>query len=141
MEPLLLEADAHETDVLRDEAARKDRERLQGAWAFVSGRREAQLLFVGDHFIVNFTGGDIYVGTFCVDPTQNPRAMDMTITEGPAHHRGKTSLGIYELTEDRLIWCPAHPGTEDRLPAFPPAEDVRHLCLVFRRTTTRRGVF
>src|SRR5262249_27043272 len=64
MDALLLEADAPELDVLKDEAARKDRDRLQGAWAFVSGRREARLLFVGDHFIVNFTGGDVYVGTF-----------------------------------------------------------------------------
>ena len=141
MDALLLEADAPELDVLKDEAARKDRDRLQGAWAFVSGRREARLLFVGDHFIVSFTGGDVYVGTFCVDPTQTPRAIDVTITEGPTRHRGKTSLGIYELTEEHLIWCPSDPGTEDRLSAFPPAEDARHLCLVFRKETTPRGIF
>jgi uncharacterized protein (TIGR03067 family) len=94
MDSLLLEADAIEADALKDGAAQRDCEALQGAWGFVSGIREVQLLFVGDHFTARFADGDIYVGTFRVDPTRKPRAIDMIITEGPARHKGKTSLGI-----------------------------------------------
>jgi hypothetical protein len=63
----------------------------------------------------------------------------MIITEGPARHKGKTSLGIYELTGDQLIWCPAEPGLADRLAAFPAANDTRRLCVVFRHEGPRRS--
>jgi uncharacterized protein (TIGR03067 family) len=119
-------------DRAREEAARRDRERLQGTWRFVAGRREAQLLVSGDHFTMRFRNGDIYVGTFRLDATQRPRAMDLTIQEGPEPFRGKTALAIYELDGEHLIWCPAIPGDAERLRAFPGEEDG-HLCIVFRR--------
>ena len=71
----------------REEAARKDGERLQGVWSFVSGKREAELLISGDHFTMRFRTGDIYVGRLTVDPTHKPRAMDLVIEDGPAHFR------------------------------------------------------
>jgi uncharacterized protein (TIGR03067 family) len=132
METLLLDP-----DLARESAARKDRDRLQGTWNFVSGIREAQMLIAGDHFTVKFKGGDIYLGTYTLDPTSKPRMMDMTISEGPEKHRGKTSLIIYELDGDHLIWCPAEPGTGNRLRSFPPEEDTRHLCIIFRREKSR----
>jgi uncharacterized protein (TIGR03067 family) len=116
----------------REEAARRDRERLQGPWRFVSGKREAQLLVSGDHFTMRFRNGDIYVGTFTLDPTHRPRAMDLTIQDGPEPFRGKTALAIYELDGEHLIWCPAPPGSE-RLRAFPAQDDEAHLCIIFRR--------
>ncbi len=124
-------------DLARETAAGKDRERLQGTWNFLSGIREAQMLIAGDHFTVKFKNGDIYVGTYTLDPTTKPKMMDMTISEGPDKHRGKTSLIIYELDGDNLIWCPAEPGTGNRLRAFPPEEDTQHLCIIFRREKTR----
>jgi uncharacterized protein (TIGR03067 family) len=117
----------------REEASRRDRERLQGTWTFVSGKREAQLLISGDHFTMRFRNGDIYVGTFTIDPTHRPRAMDLTIHEGPEQYRGKTALAIYELDGEHLIWCPAEPGRQDRLRAFPGDDDQGHLCIIFRR--------
>lgn len=122
-----------ERDLLREESARKDRERLQGVWSFVSGQREAQLLVSGEHFTMRFRNGDIYVGTFTLDPTHRPRAMDLHIQEGPEQYRGKRALAIYEFDGDHLIWCPGEPGKEDRLRAFPPAGDRDHLCIIFRR--------
>jgi len=120
-------------DRAREEAARFDRERLQGSWKYLSGHREAQLLISGNHFTMRFRNGDIYLGTFTLDPTHRPRAMDMTIDEGPEPHRGKKALAIYELDDDHLIWCPAEPGREDPLRTFPPIEDREHLCIIFRR--------
>jgi uncharacterized protein (TIGR03067 family) len=124
-------------DLARESAARKDKDRLQGTWNFFSGIREAQMLIAGDHFTVKFKNGDIYVGTYTLDPTTKPKMMDMTISEGPDKHRGKTSLIIYELDGDNLIWCPAEPGTGNRLRAFPPEEDTHHLCIIFRREKSR----
>ena len=117
----------------REEAARRDRDRLQGTWAFVSGKREAQLLISGHHFTMRFRNGDIYVGTYTLNPTHRPRAMDLVIEEGPEQHRGKTALAIYEIDGEHLIWCPAEPGRSDRLRAFPPEDDLEHLCIIFRR--------
>jgi uncharacterized protein (TIGR03067 family) len=117
----------------REEAARRDRERLQGTWSFVSGKREAQLMISGDHFTMRFRNGDIYVGTFTVDPTNRPRAMDLVIQEGPEQYRGKTALAIYEMDGEHLIWCPAEPGRESRLRSFPPEDDLGHLCIIFKR--------
>jgi uncharacterized protein (TIGR03067 family) len=122
----------------REEAARRDRERLQGTWSFVSGKREAQLLISGDHFTMRFRNGDIYVGTYTVDPTHRPRAMDLVIHDGPEAYRGKTALAIYELDGEHLIWCPAEPGREDRLRAFPPEDDQGHLCIIFRRDRAKQ---
>src|SRR4051794_5769930 len=81
----------------REEAARRDRDRMQGVWKFVSGKREAKLLVSGDHFTMHFRNGDVYVGTFTLDAAARPKAMDMFITEGPEAHKGKTSLAIYEF--------------------------------------------
>jgi uncharacterized protein (TIGR03067 family) len=125
-------------EAARETAAKKDKDRLQGTWNFVSGIRAAQLLVAGDHFTVKFKNGDIYVGTYKLDPTRRPKTMDMTIHEGPDKHRGKTSLGIYEFDGDHLIWCPADPGSDERLPSFPPEEDTKHLCIIFQREKTRR---
>src|SRR5579875_4017640 len=132
MDTLLLDP-----DLVREEAIRHDKERLQGTWNFVSGLRPAQMLIAGDHFTVKFPNGDIYLGVYTIDPTTKPKMMDMTIQEGPPKHRGKTSLAIYELDGDYLIWCPAEPGTGNRLAAFPPDDDTRHLCIVFRREKPR----
>lgn len=117
----------------RDEAARRDRDRLQGVWRFVSGRREAQLLISGDHYTMRFRNGDIYLGTYSLDATARPKAMDLSIHEGPEQFRGKKALAIYEIDGEHLIWCPAEPGREDRLRAFPGEDDLDHLCIIFRR--------
>jgi uncharacterized protein (TIGR03067 family) len=122
-----------ERDLMREEAARRDRERLQGAWAFVSGRRQAELQFSGDRFTVRFRNGDLYAGRFTVDPTHKPRAMDLHVEDGPEPSRGKVSRAIYEFDGNHLIWCPAPPGSAKRLRAFPPDDDREHLCIVFRR--------
>jgi len=132
MEMLVLDPDA-----ALEVAARKDKERLQGTWNFVSGLRQAQLLIAGDHFTVKFGNGDIYLGTFSLDPIRKPRAMDLVVQEGPDKHKGKTSLAIYEIDGDHLIWSPGEPGTGVRHKAFPPAEDTKHLCIVFQREKHR----
>lgn len=120
---------------VREDAARRDRDRLQGTWDFVSGGREARLVIDGGHFQVRFKQNDVYRGTFTLDPTRRPKAMDMTVTEGPAERLGKTALCIYQIDGDHLIWCPSPPGSGERLRAFPPEGDCGNLCIIFRRET------
>jgi uncharacterized protein (TIGR03067 family) len=129
---------AVDREQVREEAARKDRDRLQGVWSFVSGKREAELLVSGDHFTMRFRNGDVYAGRYTVDPTNKPRAMDLEIEDGPEPSRGKRSLAIYEFDGDHLIWCPAAPGRNERLRAFPADDDGEHLCIIFRRQKNRR---
>jgi uncharacterized protein (TIGR03067 family) len=90
-------------------------------------------LVAGNHFLMKFRDGDLYVGTFTLDPTRRPKAMDMTIDQGPERHRGKTARCIYRLTGGELRWCPVEPGRDDRLKAFPDCSDPKFVCTVFER--------
>jgi uncharacterized protein (TIGR03067 family) len=118
---------------VREERTRIDRERLQGRWIALSGRRAAQMHIEDDQFVLSFRNGDVYSGTLILDPTQHPRAVDLLIDEGPTHHQNKLSLAIYEFDGEHLILSPATPGTDSRPRAFPPEGDETRLCLVFRR--------
>lgn len=110
-----------------------DRIRLQGVWTYVAGPRRAQLLIAGTRYTIRFENGDVYMGTFELDTTAKPRAMDMAILEGPKRHCGKMAHAIYALDGDRLIWYPSEPGNETRATFFPARDDKRSLCLVFER--------
>jgi uncharacterized protein (TIGR03067 family) len=111
-----------------------DLRRLQGTWVTTDGRREAEFLVAVRLFTFRFKGGDVYMGAFWLDTGRRPRAMDMRIDEGPANHRAKIALCVYELEEDRLRWCPTEPGTKDRLDELPTENDPKYLSLVFRRS-------
>jgi len=128
----------HDADV-KEATAAKDRERLQGVWNFVTGRRKVQLYITDDHFTAKFSNGEVYVGTFEVDPTKKPKAMDMTVAEGPDRYKGLTTRCIYALDGEHLVWCPAAPGARDRPKAFPPTDSQEFLCVVFRREKPFRG--
>src|SRR5262249_52876168 len=112
---------------------RKDNDRLQGVWNAVSGRRPVQLLIAGHHFAVKFQDGDLYMGTFRLDARRRPKTMEMLVREGPARHKGKVALCIYELDGETLHWCPNEPGKEEALKEFPGADDPKYLDTVFQR--------
>jgi uncharacterized protein (TIGR03067 family) len=123
-------------DRARTEAAHRDRQRLQGTWNFLAGKREAQLLVVGEHYTLIFKNGEIYKGTLILDPTHHPREMDLVVEEGP-QYQGLTTQAIYEIDGDHLIWSPARPGSTDRPRIFPSHETAGQLCIVFRREKPR----
>jgi uncharacterized protein (TIGR03067 family) len=105
---------------------------LQGAWATLSGRRMAEFLVSGQHFTVHFVDGDIYMGSFTLDPTAWPKRMDVCIDEGPSLHKGQSALCIYEVDGDTLRWCTAGPGQRER-PASFTTDDRHSLSLIFQR--------
>src|SRR5215831_7193002 len=104
---------AHAADV----DAQADLEQLQGAWTSVFGRREADLLVAGRLFTVRFADGEVYMGAFQLNLAAWPKAIDMRVDEGPARHKGKIALCVYELDGDLLRWCATEPGREKRLTA------------------------
>jgi uncharacterized protein (TIGR03067 family) len=72
--------------------AKRDQEALQGAWKIVSSEnggkdrteeaKDHLIVFEGDNFALK-KGDEVGLkGTFKLDPSKKPRAIDMTITEG-----------------------------------------------------------
>jgi uncharacterized protein (TIGR03067 family) len=89
---------------------------LQGTWTMILGEREgrklsdeevasARLTITGTKYSYTL-GGRTETGTFKLDPSQKPRAIDVTPEEG------KPILGIYEIEGDTHKVCFAEPGRE-----------------------------
>ena len=124
--------------------AKKDQEALQGAWKVVSSEvggkdqmeefKDHSLVFEGDTFALK-KGDDVGLkGTFKLDPSEKPRAIDITITEGGQEgDKGKVLHGIYELGTGTLKWCTAGPGGTDRPKEFSTKEGVNHMLVTLKK--------
>src|SRR5438876_9873472 len=94
-----------------DDAAKKDQEKLQGDWTLVSGERDGQEFpedlvkslkrtMKDDTFTVTRDGETVAKGTFTLDPSKKPKAIDIKLeaAANPVH-------GIYELDGDTFKLC------------------------------------
>jgi uncharacterized protein (TIGR03067 family) len=92
---------------------------LQGTWKLVSGEiggrkmtaeqvKKSKLVFKGDHYKVRRGDAPKVAGSVVVDPAKDPKAIDITDSDGP--NKGKTLLGIYALDGDELKECFAAAG-------------------------------
>ena len=92
----------------------KELKKFQGTWTFVSveaGGKELPasevaglvLTFEGAMHTVKKGNEVIQVGTQKLDPSKSPKAIDVTLTEGPK--KGAVLLGIYEIDGDTLKVC------------------------------------
>jgi uncharacterized protein (TIGR03067 family) len=92
----------------------KEARKFQGTWTFESSETGGKQLPAGDlkGLLLTFEGdkhtvkkGDevIQVGTQKLDPSQSPKAIDVTMTAGP--NKGAVMLGIYEIDGDTLKVC------------------------------------
>jgi uncharacterized protein (TIGR03067 family) len=101
---------------LADDKADLEKEvrKFQGIWTFESSETGGKKLSAGElkGFLLTFEGnkhtvkkGDevIQVGTQKLDPSKSPKAIDVTMTEGP--NKGRVMLGIYEFDGDMLKVC------------------------------------
>src|ERR1051326_2806191 len=98
--------------------AKGDAAKLQGAWTVLTVEQNgkpdpkgqgARIVFAGDTF-TRTAGNQIAKGTFKLDATAKPPAIDTTYTEGP--EKGKTFQGIYSLEGDTLKLCYSQRPTE-----------------------------
>jgi uncharacterized protein (TIGR03067 family) len=97
----------------KDAEIKKDLEHLKGTWIAASYVKDGKpapegdlkmmkLSVAGDQ--VNFTKGkDVRKSTYKIDPTQKPKSLDIVMVDGP--DKGKTLMGIYEITGDDLKIC------------------------------------
>ena len=135
---LLLRAEGKTDD------AKKDQEALQGSWKVVSSEaggkdqteqfKDHLLVFEGDTFALK-KGNDVGLkGTFKLDPSEKPSAIDMTIAEGGQEgDKGKVLHGIYELGKGTLKWCTAEPGGTDRPKEFSTKEGINHMLVTLKK--------
>ena len=97
----------------------EEMKKFQGTWKQIAYERdgvteplddeqgwEPRTTFTGATFIVTLADGRTAIkGTFTLDPSREPKAVDYTDTFG--EDAGKTFLAIYSLEGDRLIFCAA----------------------------------
>jgi uncharacterized protein (TIGR03067 family) len=131
-------------DGLTDDAVKKDYQRLSGTWKLVSavedGKevpendvKKTRLVTDGDKFTITGDAelGTSASGTFTIDPTQKPKAVDSIQNDGP--NKGKKILGIYEIIDDnnkRACWAPLG---KERPTEFASKPGSGHLLQVWKR--------
>ena len=106
----------------KEDSIRRERERIIGAWqatALVVDGKEADAEDVKKILVLNDADGtwrimsdgeEIIRGTNAFDPTQSPKAIDLTVTTG--ENKGNKYLAIYELGETTRRLCIAEHGRE-----------------------------
>ncbi len=129
-------------DDAKDEAIKKDRKLIEGAWRIValeisgnkSNDEDAKKLSVvngpdGTWTILS-EGQEVAKGTNTFDPTKKPKTIDLTITEGGG--KGNVHLAIYELGEKARKLCFAPPG-KDRPTEFTSTLGSEQILVTFER--------
>jgi uncharacterized protein (TIGR03067 family) len=104
---------------VRADDAKKDLDAMQGSWVLVSsdfnGQKtpEDQLKSIrrtikDDKITITIGEMEIYQGTFKLDASKKPKAIDVTMNTG--QNKGQVSLGIYEFDGETMKVCMAGPG-------------------------------
>ena len=92
----------------------KETKKFQGTWTIESSEAGGEKMssddlkgltvtFEGDKHTVKKGDDVVQVGTQKLDPTQSPKTIDVTMSEGPS--KGSVMLGIYEFDGDTLKVC------------------------------------
>jgi uncharacterized protein (TIGR03067 family) len=118
----------------------KDEDAIQGTWLastaefggqkFPDEVRKSIKLVIKDGKYTVTVGREPDKGTSKMDPSANPKAMDITGTEGP--NKGKTMLAIYELKGDTLRVCYDVSGKK-RPTEFKTAADTQLFLVTYKR--------
>jgi uncharacterized protein (TIGR03067 family) len=126
-------------DNAKEKAIQQERERLQGKWKLTSVERDGKARPLGFDFFVVIKNDkwttekkETDVPTFQIDPTQNPKTIDITMT-GLKGDGGKDLVekGIYKLDKDTLTICISEPIGEPRPKEFKSTEG--HVIRVYKR--------
>ena len=130
-----------EVPALDDSVAKAERERHQGTWiatSFVFDGTETPKDIVatitrtveGDHVVWKRDGKNFAGTKFVLDPSKNPKTIDVTPDGGP--NRDKVVLGIYKFEKDTLTICMAGTGQE-RPKTFEAEKGSGRTLMAFRR--------
>ena len=118
------------------------RKELQGTWTATKAERDGKaaedvvghrLSFTGDRFQLRSKDGKpLYEGTFRVDPSTKPAAIDFEHTGGAL--KGKEWKGIYALDGDTLTTCDNGPNLDKGRPAaFEAKAGSGQILITFKR--------
>jgi uncharacterized protein (TIGR03067 family) len=133
---LLAGADAPSDDV------KKEMEKFQGTWSLTAITRdgeevpaeelaELRLVIKGDKRVVKAGDEVKSQSTYKLDPTKKPKAIDVTMSEGPL--AGRTLPGIYEIEGDTQKLCLTLEEGAERPKEFTSKPGSGHLLQVFKR--------
>jgi uncharacterized protein (TIGR03067 family) len=122
--------------------AEEAQKKLQGTWTATKVVRDGKaaddllghrLSFIGNRFQIRSKDGKpLYEGTFRVDPSTKPTAIDFEHTKGAL--KGKTWKGIYMLDGDTLTTCDNGPNLDKGRPtAFEARTGSGHILITFKR--------
>jgi uncharacterized protein (TIGR03067 family) len=121
--------------------AKKDLERMQGAWAVTAVEEDGKplggelikgwkLTITGDRYVFE-PGKERIEGVYELDPAHKPKHINATRTSGDA--RGKVLQGIYQIDGDEMKMCYQVPGAAKRPAAFATRASDGVRLYVFRR--------
>jgi len=126
-----------------DKLAKKELEKLRGVWFHVSrevngkevaGEDKEALFVIRGNLVVLKKGTEVgQVGTLkIVDPTGNPKKLDLLITDGP--NEGMTVFAIYKVDKDLFRYW----GSVSARPkAFNTKEGKGVYCSTYKRVTMK----
>jgi uncharacterized protein (TIGR03067 family) len=114
---------------------KKELKKFEGTWTFESveaGGKELPaaefkgmtVTFQGDKYSVKKGDEVIEAANLKLDPSQSPKSLDATVTEGP--NKGTVILGIYQISGDTLKVC-FDPEGKRRPTEFKGASDSQTL--------------
>ncbi len=127
--------------------AKQQAEKFKGTWGAISyvqggqGEEEktapqespVRWVFKGDNvtFLADVEGASPK-GSFKLDPSKKPKAIDIVFPAAPGDKQGQTVLGIYELDGDTLKLCYDPEGTK-RPAEFKSKAGSKLILVVFKR--------
>ena len=122
--------------------AEQAQKNVQGSWTATKAERDGKaaddvvghrLSFTGNRFQIRSKDGKpLYEGTFRVDASAKPAAIDFEHTEGAL--KGKAWKGIYALDGDTLTMCDNAPNLDKGRPAaFEAKTGSGHIVITFKR--------
>ncbi len=125
--------------------AKKDQDRMQGAWVLVAlevnGKlvppdklKDTLLEIKGDKYITKVKGKS-FETTFTLDPGKKPMAIDMMFVEGDK--KDKVLKGIYLLEGDMLKICRGLQAEQDRPAQFATWPDTNVFLVTWKRKPGR----
>ena len=127
--------------------AEESQKKLQGTWTVTKAERDGKaaedivghrLSFTGNRFQIQSKDGKrLYQGTFRVDPSRKPAAIDFEHTEGAP--KGKAWKGIYSLDGDTLTICDNAANLDKGRPtAFEAKTGSGYVLITFKSAKPRR---
>src|SRR5712692_8409755 len=129
-------------DSPKNDEANMEQEKMQGTWAAVSYVENGQevepkkawirWVFKGDKVTFPYAVDEASVsGTFKLDPSKKPKAIDMTFSPAPGEKKDRTMQGIYEMEGDTLKICCGPHGVK-RATEFKSKAGTKHIMVVFK---------